>query len=61
MPTQRERRGGGKETFNYSITAILIIRPLITILVPPSMKIYEFYLQSRADKSKFQINAEQLG
>lgn len=60
MPTERERGGGGEETFIYS-TTILIIRPLITILVPPSMKIYEFYLQSRVDKSKFQIIAEQLG
>lgn len=56
MPTERER-GGGEETFNFS-TAILILRPLITILVPPSMKTYEFYIQS---KSKFQITAEQLG
>lgn len=55
---QREREGGGREeTFNFS-TAILILRPLITILVPPSMKTYESYLQS---KSKFQIIAEQLG
>lgn len=34
-------------------------RRLITILVSPSMHMYEFYLLLRAEKSKFETLAEQ--
>lgn len=46
--------------FNYSTSrSIQILNLLITISVPPTMHIYELYLQSRTNKSNFQLFAEQ--